>query len=204
MSILNRSAYYTITAVLALLFFTRAEATLLYSSSLTEIHSITTENDARNAHPVRGVEALTLAKLLASIQVRSDTEKGAAIYLMNELDAERLAEDVLLSLRRLRADQDMHLVIYRTVGGSLSSKRYSTGIRVFADASGLNLIFGQLDTFQDDFRGPDRKIAPAGSRNEVRLKGGAIVEADWFEFKDGRTDWMVYPLPKQPKSRLRM
>jgi nucleotide-binding universal stress UspA family protein len=204
MSGLNRSALYILTSILALLYIARVDAALLYSSGLTDIHSVATENDASNAHPVRGVEALTLAKLLASIQIRSDAEKGATIYLMSELDAERLAEEVLLSLRRLRADQDMHLVIYRTVGGSLSSKRYSTGIRVFADASGLNLIFGQLDTFQDDFRGPDRKLAPAGSRNGVRLEGGSIVEADWFEFKDGRGDWMVYPLPKQPESRLRM
>ncbi|MES9970070.1 MAG: hypothetical protein ABW092_08555 [Candidatus Thiodiazotropha sp.] len=144
-----------------------------------------------------------MAKLFASIQVKSDAQQDT-IYLMSELNAERLAREVLLSLRRLRVNQDMHLVIYRSVGGTISSKRYSTGIRVFVDASGLNLIFGQLDTFQDDFRGPDRKIAPAGSRNSVGLKGGSIIAADWFEFKQGRTDWMIYPLPKQPKSRLRM
>ncbi|MBT2971601.1 MAG: hypothetical protein B6D72_19320 [gamma proteobacterium symbiont of Ctena orbiculata] len=200
----NRSSRIIFLLTLTLLILSRVEAAHLYSSSLVEIHSIAAENEARNAHPVHGVEHLTLAKLFASIQISSDREDGATIYLMSELNAERVAEQVLLSLRRLRTDQDMHLVIYRSIGGSLSSKRYSTGIRVFADASGLNLIFGQLDTFQDDFRGPDRKIAPAGSRNAVRLKGGSIIAADWFEFKEGRSDWMVYPLPKQPKSRLRM
>ncbi|MES9817893.1 MAG: hypothetical protein ACH255_00340 [Candidatus Thiodiazotropha sp.] len=190
-------------AALALVFFGQLEAALFFSSSLTEIYSVAAEDEARNAHPVHGVDQLSLAKLFASVRIESAAE-DATIYLMSELNAERLADQVLLSLKRLRADQDMHLVIYRTVGGSISSKRYSTGIRVFVDASGLNLIFGQLDTFQDDFRGPDRKIAPAGSRNAVRLDGGSIVSADWFRFKDGRTDWMIYPLPKQPKLRLRM
>ncbi|MEW8029938.1 MAG: hypothetical protein AB2809_21510 [Candidatus Thiodiazotropha sp.] len=190
-------------ASFALVLFGQLEAALFFSSSLTEIYSVAAENRARNTHPVHGVDQLSLAKLFASIQINSETE-NATIYLMSELNAERLAKEVLLSLKRLRPDQDMHLVIYRTVGGSISSKRYSTGIRVFVDASGLNLIFGQLDTFQDDFRGPDRKIAPAGSRNTVRLKGGSIVAADWFKFREDRTDWMIYPLPKQPNLRLRM
>ncbi|MET0071632.1 MAG: hypothetical protein ABW096_16470 [Candidatus Thiodiazotropha sp.] len=200
----NSQALTIFFATFSLLLLARVEAAHLYSSSLTEIYSVASETEAPNAHPVHGVERLALAKLFASIQISSDQEKGATIYLMSELNAERVAEQVMLSLRRLRADQDMHLVIYRSIGGSISSKRYATGIRVFADASGLNLIFGQLDTFQDDFRGPDRKIAPAGSRNAARLKGGSIIAADWFEFKAGRSDWMVYPLPKQPKSRLRM
>lgn len=199
----STSAKIIVVASFALLLFGRVEAALLFSSSLTEIYSTAAENETRNAHPVQGVDRLSLAKLFASIQIRSNAD-DTTLYLMSELNAERLAEQVLLSLRRLRANQDMHLVIYRSVGGSISSKRFSTGIRLFADESGLNLIFGQLDTFQDDFRGPDRKIAPAGSRNAVRLKGGSIVAADWFEFKDGRTDWMIYPLPKLPKSRLRM
>jgi hypothetical protein len=200
---LSTSAKKIFLASFALLLLGRAEAALLFSSSLTEIYSVAAKNDRRNAHPVQGVDELSLAKLFASIKIRSDVE-DAPIYLTSELNAERLAREVLLSLRRLRANQDMHLVIYRSVGGSISSKRFSTGIRLFVDASGLNLIFGQLDTFQDDFRGPDRKIAPAGSRNAVSLKGGSIVAADWFEFKEGRTDWMVYPLPEHPKSRLRM
>lgn len=190
--------------VLTLSIYVQAEAAHLYSSSLIEIHAVATENEVRNTHPVHGVDLLTLAKLFASIQVISDTENGAKTYLLSELNAERVAEQVLLSLRRLRADHDMHLVIYRSVGGSLSTNRYSTGIRIFVDTSGLNLIFGQVDTFQDDFRGPDRKIAPAGSRNKILMKGGSVVAADWFGFKEGRTDWMIYPLPEQPKSRLRM
>ncbi|MES9992796.1 MAG: hypothetical protein ABW098_12630 [Candidatus Thiodiazotropha sp.] len=204
MTRLDNLTLNTIIATLALLMFARVEAAHLYSSSLLEIHSVAAENQARNAHPVYGVDQLTLARLFASIQVSSETENGSTIYLMSELNAERIADQVLLSLRRLRANQDMHLVIYRSVGGSISSKRYSTGIRLFADSLGLNLIFGQVDTFQDDFRGPDRKLAPAGSRNKVRLQGGSIVAADWFEFKEGRSDWMIYPMPKQPKSRLRM
>lgn len=200
---LSMSAKKIFFATFALLFLVRVDAALLFSSSLAEIYSTTAENELRNAHPVYGVDELSLAKLFASIQIKSDVEQ-ATIYLMSELNAERLATEVLLSLRRLRANQDMHLVIYRSVGGSISRKRHSTGIRIFVDASGLNLIFGQLDTFQDDFRGPDRKIAPAGSRNTSRLKGGSIIAADWFEFKEGRSDWMVYPLPKSPKSRLRM
>jgi hypothetical protein len=200
---LSTSAKKLLLAIFTLLVLTPVDAALLFSSNLAEIYSVAAENETRNAHPVHGIDELSLAKLFASIKIRSDAE-DASIYLMSELNAERLAREVLLSLRRLRANQDMHLVIYRSVGGSISSKRYSTGIRIFADASALNLIFGQLDTFQDDFRGPDRKIAPAGSRDTPRLKGGSIVAADWFEFKEGRTDWMVYSLPKHPKSRLRM
>lgn len=190
-------------AILFMLFSGIASAAHLYSSNLMEIYSVKAENKTLNAHPVQGVSLVSLAKLFASIKVDSSSE-GKAIYLMSELNAERLAEQVLLSLRRLRANQDMHLVIYRSVGGSISSKRYSTGIRIFVNESGLNLIFGQLDTFQDDFRGPDRQAAPAGSRNEVLLNGGSIIAAKWFEFKEGRTDWMIYPLPKEPESRLRM
>jgi hypothetical protein len=203
MAKLHTSIQKTSIALLIMFYCGLSAAGHLYSSSLMEIHSVAAENKARNSHPVQGVELLSLAKLFASIQIRSNSE-DKSIYLMSELNAERLAEQVLLSLRRLRANQDMHLVIYRRVGGSISSKRYSTGIRIFLNESGLNLIFGQLDTFQDDFRGPDRKIAPAGSRHEVRLKGGSIVAADWFEFNQGRNDWMIYPLPEAAKSSLRM
>jgi hypothetical protein len=190
-------------AILILFYCGLAQAAHLYSSNLIETHSVASENKARNSHPVQGVELLSLARLFASIQIKSNSE-DKTIYLISELNAERLAEQVLLSLRRLRANQDMHLVIYRRVGGSISSKRYSTGIRVFLNETELNLIFGQLDTFQDDFRSPDRKIAPAGSRHEVHLKGGSIIAANWFEFYQGRNDWMIYPLPKAAKSRLRM
>jgi hypothetical protein len=200
---ISTSVNKVLLVIFALLILGRVDAALLFSSSLMEIYSVAAENDSRNAHPVHGVDELSLAKLFASIKIESNAE-DSTIYLMSELNAERLAREVLLSLRRLRTNQDMHLVIYRSVGGSISSKRFSTGIRVFADASGLNLIFGQVDTFQDDFRGPDRKVAPAGSRNAVRLKGGSVVAADWFEFKEDRTDWIVYPLPKQSKSKLRM
>ncbi|MCU7931074.1 MAG: hypothetical protein KZQ90_09750 [Candidatus Thiodiazotropha sp. (ex Codakia rugifera)] len=179
------------------------QANLLFSSNLAEIYSVKAEGENINSHPVQRVDKRALGQLFASIQINSDAN-NEVIYLMSELDAARLAEQVALSLMRLRPNQDMHLVIYRSVGGFLTTKRFSTGIRLFANDAGLNLIFGQLDTFQNEFRGPGRKLAHPGSRSNTRIKGGSLMAADWFRFHSDRKDWMIYPIATTPSLKLRI
>ncbi|MCU7863476.1 MAG: hypothetical protein KZQ92_05810 [Candidatus Thiodiazotropha sp. (ex Lucinoma borealis)] len=197
------SSYVRSLMVIFLLLSGNAQANLLFSSNLAEIYSIMTEGENINAHPVLRVDKRALGQLFASIQINSDAN-GEVIYLMSELDAARLAEHVALSLMRLRPNQDMHLVIYHSVGGFLTTKRFSTGIRLFANDVGLNLIFGQLDTFQNEFRGPGRKLAHPGSRSNTQINGGSLVAADWFKFHTGRKDWMIYPIATTPSLKLRI
>ncbi|MEL0587333.1 MAG: hypothetical protein AAES65_21045 [Candidatus Thiodiazotropha sp. (ex. Lucinoma kazani)] len=197
------SSFVSFLLAMSLLHSVNAQATLLFSSNLVEIHSITTEGNNINAHPVQNADETALGRLFASIRINSDVEEKI-IYLMSESDAAKLAKQVVISLRRLRPEQDMHLVIYRSVGGFLTTKRFSTGIRLFASDAGLNLIFGQLDTFQNEFRGPGRKLAHPGSRSNTRIKGGSLVAADWFKFHTDRNDWMIYPIATTPSLKLRI
>lgn len=180
-------------------------AITLYESPTLELYSKPAENDSGNAHPVLSVDVQSLAQLLASLQVRSK-QAGERVYLMDEETAMGAAQELAHGLRRVNDDQDLHMVIYRNVGGFLSTQRFATGIRVFAEEGYLNLIFGQIDRFQDEFssRKRDRKLPLAGSRDESKMYGGAVAAQDWFQFKDGREDWILYPLPQQVGSQLRL
>ncbi len=181
-------------------------AITLFKSATLELYSIPAERGATNDHPVTGLDPQALAQLLASLQVRSE-EAGETVYLMEEKAAPDAAQELAHALRRIDEKQDIHMVTFRNVGSFLTARRLATGTRVFFQDGYLNLIFGQVDRFQDEFSNRSREYQPAlpGSRSESQLSGGSIQAADWFQFKDGRTDWVLYPLQLsiRPKALLR-
>jgi hypothetical protein len=170
-------------------------AITLFKSATLELYDIPTESGATNDHPVVGLDSQPLAQLLASLQIRSE-ETGETVYLMDEKAAPDAAEELAHALRRIDEEQDIHMVTFRNVGNLLTARRLATGTRVFFQDGYLNLIFGQVDHFQDEFSNRSREYQPAlpGSRGESQLSGGSIQAADWFQFKDGRKDWVLYPL----------
>lgn len=171
------------------------QAITLFKSNTLELYSRPAENGAVNDHPVRSVDVESLTQLLASLQVRSEAADNT-IYLMEEEAAINAAQELAHALRRVNEKQDIHMVTYRNLGGLLNTRRLATGIRVFFRSGNLNLIFGQVDEFQDEFSNRRRngKSARPGSRDTAKLLGGNIQAANWFQFKDDRRDWVIYPL----------
>lgn len=202
---MNPMLFIILVLPIALLPSETLQAITLYESPTLELYSESAENDADNDHPVLSVDIQSLAQLLASLQVRSK-QAGERVYLMNEETALNAAQELSHALRRVNDDQDIHMVIYRNVGGLLNTRRFATGIRVFSKDGYLNLIFGQVDRFQDEFssRKRDRKLPLAGSRDESKMFGGTVPAQDWFWFNNGREDWVLYPMPQQVGSQLRL
>ena len=180
------------------------QAISFYRSNSLLLETLDAETTG-NEHPVGFVDPDSLAQLLASLQVESD-EAGAAVYLMTENRAIKAAEELAIALGRVEPQQDVLLATYRDVGGFGSVRRLATAARVFAEGGQLNLIFGQVDTFIDEFRDPYLKVPKAGSRKTPGLTGGSIVPADWFAFKPGRRDWILFPisLAASPRRTLRI
>lgn len=174
------------------------QAITLFKSNALELYSRPAENRAVNEHPVLNVDVESLAQLLASLQVRSE-EADKTVYLMEEGAAIDAAQELAHALRRVNDKQDIHMVTYRNLGGLLNTRRLATGMRVFFRDGHLNLIFGQVDGFQDEFSNRRRngKSAQPGSRDTAKLSGGSIQAANGFQFKEGRTDWVIYPLAQR-------
>ena len=203
---MHRKAYYLVLLLLGLVHSSTLSAITLFKSDTLELYDIPAESGAVNDHPVVGLDPQPIAQLLASLQIRSE-EAGETVYLMEEKFAPDAAQELVHALRRIDEKQDIHMVTFRNVGSFLSARRLATGTRVFFKDGHLNLIFGQTDHFQDEFSNRSREYQPAppGSRSESRLSGGSIRAADWFQFKDGRTDWILYPLQVsiRPRAPLR-
>jgi len=201
----RKSCYLILALSTVLLYGGIAQAIPLFKSNTLELYSIAAENGAVNDHPAVGLDTESLARLLASIQIRSDQE-DKPVYLMEETAAPDAAQELSHALRRVDDRQDIHLVIYRSVGGLLNTRRLATGIRVFYQDGYLNMIFGPVDQFQDEFslRKRNGKPVPSGSRSQSRLAGGSIEAENWFQFKEGRRDWILYPLEQTSRVRPRL
>jgi hypothetical protein len=201
-----KTNYFVLLLSMVLVHSSAVHAITLFKSNTLELYSRDAENGAVNDHPVRDVDMESLAQLLASIQIRSE-EAGTTVYLMEEDAAIKAAQELAHALRRVSDKQDIYMVTYRNTGGLLAARRLATAMRVFLRDGKLNMIFGQVDQFQDEFSNRSRngKSARPGSRHEAKLVGGNIQAENWFQFKDGRTDWVVYPLTQNtyPKARLR-
>ncbi|MCB1774994.1 MAG: SHOCT domain-containing protein [Gammaproteobacteria bacterium] len=163
------------------------------------------EEGSANEHPVNFVDPESLAQLLASLQVVSEAE-GKPVYLMSENQAIDAGKHLARALNRVDESQDVLMVSYRNVGKFPRARRLSTGARVFVEDNRLNLIFGQVDTFLDEFREPYAKQPATGGRGKSALSGGTLAAASWFTFKPGREDWVLFPinLTQSPRSQLRL
>ncbi len=190
---------------LLFLFAGSASAITLHRSSSLELYTLDAEGEVHNAHPVNFVDPDSLAQLLASLQVDS-SEAGDAIYLMSENQAIEAGAELASALSRIDDKRDVHLVTFRQVGSFPVSRRLATGARIFVEDGQLNLIFGQVDEFLDEFREPYQKRARPGARQLAALSGATIQPADWFTFKPGRKDWVLFPidLTQSPRRLLRL
>lgn len=178
---------------------------LLYQTNTLLLHTLAAGDTADNQHPVNFIDAGSLAQLLASLQIES-SEAGTSVYLMTENRAIKAGAELATALGRLEQAQDVLMATYRDVGGLGNVRRLTTAARVFVEKDRLNLIFGQVDTFINEFRDPYPKVPEAGTRKASKLAGGRIKQADWFEFKPGRSDWVMFPinLAQSPRRSLRM
>jgi hypothetical protein len=179
---------------------TVAQAITLYSSSLVEMRTLAAGPGAANDHPADNVDPTSLAQLLASLQLVSDAT-GKTVYLMSENDAKEVGAQLSKALTRVRPDQDIDLSVFRDTGGLLSARRYATGMRVFVKDGRINLIFGQVEVFLNDFREPYTKLPEPGSRAAVHLSGGRIVDQTWLQHVNGRPDWVSYAVAVAPGPR---
>jgi hypothetical protein len=198
-----KTGYLILLMVIVLVHSNAVQAITLFKSNGLELYSRPAENGAVNDHPVRGVDVESLAQLLASLQVRSE-EADKTVYLMEEEAAINAAQELAHALRRVNEKQDIHMVTYRNLGGLLNTRRFATGMRVFFRDGDLNLIFGQVDGFQDEFSNRRRNGKPArpGSRDTAKLLGGNIQAVNWLQFKEGRRDWVIYPLTQTIQAKL--
>jgi hypothetical protein len=190
-----KTGYLVVLSMVVLVHSSAVQAITLFKSNTLELYSRPAENRAVNDHPVLSVDVESLTRLLASLQVRSE-EADSTVHLMEEGAAINAAQELAHALRRVNHKQDIHMVSYRNLGGLLNTRRLATGMRVFFRDDNLNLIFGQVDEFQDEFSNRRRngKSARPGSRDTAKLSGGNPQAANWFQFKDGRTDWVIYPV----------
>ncbi len=156
-------------------------AITLFKSNALALYSSPAENGVVNDHPVLAVDVESLAQLLASLQIRSE-EADKAVSLMEQDAAINAAQELAHALRRVNDKQDIHMVTYRNQGGLFNTRRYATGIRVFFRDGNLNMIFGQVDEFQDEFshRSRNGKSAQLGNRDKSKLLGGDIQAANGF------------------------
>lgn len=187
--------YLVVLLSIVLVHSSAVQAITLFKSNALELYSRPAENGAVNDHPVLNVDVESLAQLLASLQVHSE-EADKTVYLMEKDAAIDAAQELAHALRRVNDNQDIHMVTYRSLGGLLNTRRFATGMRVFFRDGNLNLIFGQVDEFQDEFSNRRRngESARLGSRDTAKLVGGNVQAANGLQFKEGRTDWLIYPL----------
>lgn len=176
-------------------------AITLFKSTELALYTLPAEQGADNSQPVNFVDVDSLAQLLASVQLRSD-EAGGVIYLMAEDQAIDAAKELAKALSRVDRERDILLVSYRNIGSFPSIKRLATALRVFVSDGELNLIFGQIDTFLDEFREPRQKASQPGSRLQSMISGGSVIAADWFALAAGRDDWVRYPLRTDNSPRI--
>lgn len=181
------------------------QAITLYRSNSLELHTLDVAGKSSNEHPVTFVDPDSLAQLLASLQLESD-EAGDTIYLMAENQAIKAGAELATALARIDRDRDVHLVAFRNVGSFPATRRLASAVRVFVEGGRLNMIFGQLDFFVNEFREPFTKLAQPGKRETQALLGGRIKPAAWFEFKAGRSDWILFPIDRaqSPRRNLRL
>lgn len=172
-----------------------AAAITLYRSGAVVMETLATEGAGPNQHPAERVDETGLARLFAGLQVES-AAGGGARALLSEQEALELAKQLAKALGRVEARQDIALSLFRDTGQLGSPRRHATGLRVFVTDDGLNLVFGQVDVFLNDFREPYRKLPEPGSRQASAMTGGAVLPAPGMTRMRGRDDWLVAPLPR--------
>ncbi len=182
-----------------------AHAITLFRSSRIEMRTVSTDQNAVNAHPADGLDATLLTQLLASLQITSNTT-GNALYLMTENEAKEAGPELAKALGRVAAQQDVDVSVYRYDGNLGNAKRFGTGIRLFVQEGRLNLIFGDVDVFFDNFRTPDLKRPKPGQRTASTMNNGAVLPQSWLVNVNDRSDWVAFAVaaPPGPRESLRL
>jgi hypothetical protein len=175
-----------------------ASARLLHESARIALYSTRAEPGNRNSHPIT-LEADRLSAALSRLRVRSG-ETDEVIDLFPEKNRVEAAERMAEALSRIDADQDLHLVSFRHIGKLFAGQRKASAARVFVEGGRLNLIFGQIDLFYSEFRDPDRRVPPMGSRNQAASLKGRIIPTAGVSLVDGRNDWVALDLSPAPSS----
>ena len=171
-----------------------AQALMLHDSSRLAMYSAEAEPESRNNHPAK-IETDQLLDALARVRARSG-ETGEVIELFPKKNRQQMAKRLARELRRLEQYQELHLVSFRHIGSSLSTKRHASSARVFVEGGRLNLIFGMIDRFYSEFRDPERKVPAMGSRKGAGSLKGAIVAAEGVTLVNGRDDWVALEMAR--------
>ncbi len=186
--------------LLACLVPASVQAITLYRSSVVVMRTLPADSSSANSHPSDKVSPEMLARMLARLQVASEKE-GKSDYLLSERDARDIGAELANALGRVDGSQDIHLAIFRDLGGFGSPRRHGTGIRLFVQGGRLHLILGQIDVFLNEFREPYAKLPQPGERTTSVMQGGKMLAQPWFQPVNGREDWLSYPLEGSARER---
>jgi hypothetical protein len=174
---------------------TTAQAELIYDTSYIALYSADAEPGSSNSRPIT-LEADQISAALSRVRARSG-ETGKIIDLFPEKNRKEAAKVLAKQLSKIKPGQDLHLISFRHVGSFFSSSRYATSARVFVEKGRLNLIFGRIDLFNNEFRDPNFKtLPPMGSRKQAASLKGSIIPAPGITFVDGRKDWVALDLSR--------
>ncbi len=168
-----------------------APADLVWSNGeFDQVRKVAAEAGAQNRAPLT-VSVDALSRLLQEVQLQDG--KGSRPWL--EADgAQQLAQGIASFLQQAQPQQDgIFLVTSRSAAGFVSGKLGNSG-RVFADASGIQIIVGEAGVdFFNAYRATRMlRTFAFGSRQQasaVRLQSPYL--------KAGRSDWLQLPFAAQ-------
>jgi len=196
MSHFARRHFVTLLALLALSPALHAE--LLYESNRVELYRVNAPQGVRNDHPMR-LETYALEDRLAEVSLVLPNRRSEP--LLDEKTRLNLGEQLAQALRRLDPEDELHMIAYRVdKSGFLSSKRYASSARAFVKDGQLNLIFGGLEQFQNEFRDPGKPLPPMGSRTRPSTLAGELQVSGAAQLAEGRSDWVLIPVT-EPAAR---